>query len=381
MNSAPWIVSAACCVPPGPTIALADAAVRAGLALRRRHASYVDAEGDGVRVSRFQLADEAAVPDDDAARWAWLARWALAQLTLALPDDAPATRAARLRLYLVLPDAQRQGLPTDLEAQVQAALLHPWWPWQSVHVVRGGHAAGLLALQQAAEHLARQPQDLAVLLAAESGLGHRALLHLDLQGLLHGTLHHGPGGSLGSRPHGRTPGEGAAAVALTADPRWAARSSARVLGCATADEPHTRTRGTPCTGAALGAAARQAHQQAQRWQPGPIGRLLVDLNGETYRADEFGFTALRLGKTLQDGWQHDLPALATGDLNTASAVAHVALAAYAAQQRPTAAHRLVLASSDDALRGAAVIGATRAPSPLYEVPEVRPWRSASTSTA
>ena len=207
--------------------------------------------------------------------------------------------------------------------------------------------------------------------------GHEALHWLDLQGLLHGAstpLH----GQLRRNAYGRVPGEGAAAIALGASVQLAPASWARLLGCATALEPVTHTSPRPCTGLGLTQAARQAIEQARTHSPAPVGQLIADLNGEPYRADQFGFAALRLGRAFTPDWQRSVPALASGDLHSASALAHVALAAYGQWRRPQGTHILVLASSDDTLRGAAVLGASQ---PTRNLPEIRAWRSPSTSTA
>jgi 3-oxoacyl-[acyl-carrier-protein] synthase-1 len=89
----------------------------------------------------------------------------------------------------------------------------------------------------------------------------------------------------------------------------------------------------------------------------PVASLTHDLSGEPYRADEYGFTALRLANRLSTDHQRRIPALASGDLGAASAVAHTALAAWACHRRPDGAAHLILASSDDPLRGAVVLQA------------------------
>jgi 3-oxoacyl-[acyl-carrier-protein] synthase-1 len=372
MSGAPLILGAACAFPSGPSLELADAAVRSQLSLLQYHPIYRDCAGSAPRISCFP--DASAF---DASRWHVLARHALAQLTQALIPQWHALHTAPRLLWLVLPDAARPGMPPGLVEQVGAAVQHELWPWQHIHLVCGGHAAGIAALVAARQALHAQPDALAVVLAVEAGLGHEALHWLDLQGLLHGAstpLH----GQLRRNAYGRVPGEGAAAIALGASVQLAPASWARLLGCATALEPVTHTSPRPCTGLGLTQAARQAIEQARAHSPAPVGQLIADLNGEPYRADQFGFAALRLGRAFTPDWQRSVPALASGDLHSASALAHVALAAYGQWRRPQGTHILVLASSDDTLRGAAVLGASQ---PTRNLPEIRAWRSPSTSTA
>lgn len=369
MSPHPYILGASCIFPSGPSLALADAAVRGHLSLLQYHPAYRDSAGNALRISCFP--DESAF---DAPRWGLLARHALAQLTQTLMPQWSTLRAAPRLLWLVLPDTARLGMPSGIAEQVYAAVQHELWPWQHVHLVSGGHAAGMAALVAARHALSSIPEALAVVLAVESGLCFEALHWLDLQGLLHGA--NAPHlGHLRCNPYGRVPGEGAAAIALAALAQHAAASWAQLLGCATAEEPITHSSPQPCTGEGLTHAARQAIEHAHSYRPAQISQLIADLNGEPYRADQFGFTALRLGPALTSDWQRSMPALASGDLHSASAMAHVALAAYAQRHRPQENHVLVLASSDNTLRGAAVIGATQ---PTQNLPEIRAWRSPST---
>jgi len=357
-----WLLAASCCFPSGPTIALADAALRAQLSLTRRHPSYRDRAGVPARVSSFPDPDGRIEGRPDARRWGWLARHALAQLTTSLAPHWESLLDRPRWLWLVLPDEHRHGVPADLPAAIRHAMTQDLWPWSKVNVVRGGHAAGLLALEQARDALRAvslrtgEVQPLAVVLATDAATDAESLAWLDAQNLLHGAHVHRPAGPR-ALAHGRVPGEGAAALALMGTSEasnLAAPPSARVLGCSTGLEPTDRHGERPCVGAGLSAAARNAIAQAGSGRP-PIGLLFSDMNGEPYRADEFGFTALRLGPELREGWRRHTPALACGDLHGASGVANLAMAAYQLSKLSTAQGCLVLSSSDDPLRGAALL--------------------------
>ncbi|WP_206958113.1 beta-ketoacyl synthase [Trinickia acidisoli] len=363
MNPAPVIAAAACTFPSGPTLELADAAVRAQLSLLQRHPEYIDQAGQHCRGSFFPI--DAPF---NAARWALLAKAALEQLTVSVEQALSSVVWRRpCVLWLVLPDADRRpGLPHDLVDTVMQSVQDEPFRWDRIVPYSGGHAAGLAALREASDYLSIQPEALAVVLGVESGLGREAMLWLDMQSLLHGARH-----GHQSRPqpesYGRIPGEGAAAVALTGRvPRGF--GMARLLGASVAEEPITHASDGVCTGAGLTRAARTALEQAQGYGEGQVCSIITDLNGEPYRADQFGFTALRLSSFLAPQWQRSLPALASGDLNSASSVAHVALAAYTARKQPATARQLVLASSDDPLRGAVVIGA---PDLVHNLQETR----------
>ena len=366
MSAVPVILAAACTFPSGPLIELADVAVHTSLSLLHQHPAYTDSSGSPVRVSFFP--DESAF---DASRWAMLLRNALDQSIVTLDGMGVGRDTHACFLWLVIPDpVGRPGLPTELLERVLEAARQAPLPWRNIQVVSGGHAAGVAAIECAMELVSASPDALAVVVRVESGLSNAALTWLDLQSLLHGAQKPVRGG-FRSESHGRVPGEGAAALVLAAPSPRGPPGWASLLGCGLAEESITHAVPEPCTGAGLTGASRQALQQSKSHSGVPVGYVTVDLNGEPYRADQFGFTALRLSDALQPGWRRIVPALASGDLGSASAVAHVALAAYSLHQRPQNTNHLVLASSDDSLRGAVLLGAVEPPSRQMEV---RSWR-------
>lgn len=363
MSASPLIVGAACTFPSGPTLELADAAVRAQLSLLQRHPEYFDQVGEYSRASFFPIKSPF-----DAARWALLADAALEQLAASMEQSLWAEVHHRpCSLWLVLPDATRRpGLPDGLSDAVMPRIKEGPFKWERIELCTGGHAAGIAALCEASAYLSARPDALAVVLGVESGLSRESMLWLDMQSLLHGARS-GHQKRTHPEPYGRVPGEGAAAVALTGvAPRSVTWTG--LLGAAIADEPATHASAQVCTGTGLTRAARDAVEQAQRHGLERLSSVMADLNGEPYRADQFGFAILRLVRVLSPQWQRSLPALASGDLNAASSVAHVALAAYASRRQKTADAHLILASSDDPLRGAAIIGA---PCPVPDQQERR----------
>jgi 3-oxoacyl-[acyl-carrier-protein] synthase I len=433
-----FVVGASCIFPSGPTLPLAHAALRAPMALFRKHPYWADRCGQRPTVSCFpsdggsqRSNDKSPANQFNASRWADLARSALRELAVTLQaqqyPSAGQSAPIDCAIWLVLPEASTPGVPSDvLQAIVQAVQapdLASYWRWQaSGTLVRGGHAAGVLALQQAHAEVMSKPGKLAVVLAVDCPLNAAHLSWLEDHGLLHGAnqVHQV---KLRPNPYGRIPGEGAAAVALTGLPicqvqtssvdqeaheasagtprTWSARLLdevkqaaandashpyrpwAQILGVGTAQEPVTwtvtQTQSKPCLARGLTQAVFHALSQANEIARTAASAILVpeitristDLNGEPYRGDELGFTVLRLAqqqashRALHDEWVRDTPALASGDIGSASAIAHTALAAFS--MRPGSPdHRfrgiespgchLVLSSSDDPLRGAVLLG-------------------------
>lgn len=338
------ITAASCTFPAGPGIALAGIALDAQMALNRRHPFYVDRCGSPVRASFFP--QPAAF---DATRWVEMALAALTDLQQQLP---PAQNAADYHLWLVLPPASRAGVPANLDETLFAAIQDAPFRLASVSLIRGGHAAPVQALHQAGQFLQQQPghvRQAAIVLALDSWLHPAALAWLEDEHLLHGAGKPYKG-TARRNPYGRIPGEAAAAVMLTlSGPAWC-----RILGAGAAAEMIPRGDDRPC----IGLGWTQAAQQALAKLPAErkITHIISDLNGEPYRADQFGFTALRISGRLIDNWQRHTPALVSGDVGTASALLHVALSANLLRQpEQNGQTHLLLASSDDNLRAAMIL--------------------------
>ncbi|NMG68830.1 beta-ketoacyl synthase [Parazoarcus communis] len=345
------VLAAGCVFPSGPSLALAEVAVRASLCLTRRHPCYVDRCGHPVRCSVFPTQPE------PLRRWFELADAALFDLATHLPETVlPHLRERAIALWLVLPDADRPGLPPALITRLVQAL-EP--NWAQIEVVTGTHAATAIAITSAGIWIEQRHRP-ALVLAIDSPHAADTLAGLEARGLVHGarTPYRG---LARANPYGRIPGEAAAALLL--GPRGGTPAWCHLAGLGTAAEPLTFDTEGPCVGAGLSAAAHAALEAA-----GPagtrIGHLIHDANGEPYRADEFGFTALRLAEHLAPGWRRTTPALASGDLMSASLATHLAIAAWQLRTDPAPPLRhgttpdrntLVLASSDEPLRAALVL--------------------------
>ena len=340
----PQIAAAGCTFPAGPGLGLAEVALRTHTCLTIRHPHSLDACGYSLRGAFFS----GRVPPTH--RWLALADAALRDLASNLPVALRIfVRRRELPLWLVLCETERPGRPADLEDTLIAALA-PHWPQR--HVVRGGHAACAEALAAAQAWMEAHATP-ALVLAIDSAWPADTLAWLEAQRLLHGA-HQAYRGRPRANPYGRIPGEGAAALLLA--PQGLAPGWSSLAGLGRAKERLTFDSDGPCIGAGLTAAVRAALPCGQRDIAKPIMTVIHDANGEPYRADEFGFTALRLAEHLADGWQRLAPALASGDLMSASMATHLAIAAWRMRINPEArVPTLVLASSDDAERAAVLL--------------------------
>jgi len=338
------LLAAGCVFPAGPSLELADAAIRAHLGLVRRHPYCVDRCGIRFNCSLFPVRTE------PLSRWQELANGAMRDLAYHLPQRIrPLLKQHAVPLWLVLPEADRPGRPRALDESL-AELFQP--NWAAIHIVRGGHTACALALEEAREWI--QQYDLpAVLLAIDTPYAADTLMWLEQRNLV--TEAHSPyRGVARANPYGRIPGEAAAALLIgpSHEPAWSL-----LAGLGIADEPLTFDTDGPCIGAGLTQAARAALQQGKT-PPHAIADLIHDLNGEPYRADEFGFTSLRLSGELSPDYRRHVPALASGDVMTASLALHTAVAAWRHKGDSAAPPQLILSSSDDPSRAALLLHAS-----------------------
>lgn len=341
--------AASCVFPAGPDIALADLALQSGFSQVRRHPFYVDHSGQRVSASYFNDPKTGY----ELPRWQALTEAVLTDLQTRLaPLPEQTLQQAPWQAWLVLPEPNRPGVPKDLAHTLLPTL--DSWPYEllGVEAIFGGHASGIKAIEAAAKACAKAPDLIALILAVDSLVGPETLTWLENHNLLHGAKKIYEG-SPRANPYGRLPGEGAAALVLSQRrdfPAWS-----YITGLALGEEPRTCNQPEPCIGQGLTSVAQQAIADANQYKQFPVKHLSHDYNGEPYRADEYGFTALRLSDQLDPEHTRYTPALVSGDLGAASAVTHTALAAWSCGLRPDGADHLILASSDDALRGALVL--------------------------
>ena len=135
------IVGASCIFPSGPSLPLANAALRVQMALPRRHPTWVDRCGFPAKAIFFS---EPAFGFDER-RWCALAELALADLAGSL-DASGVPRGAPMPLWLVLPREARGGVPPGLVEALLATAQCGRFDWTQITALRGGHAMGVHAL-------------------------------------------------------------------------------------------------------------------------------------------------------------------------------------------------------------------------------------------
>lgn len=201
-------------------------------------------------------------------------------------------------------------------------------------LIRRGHAGGFLAMRAAAQLFDRGEAAQAVIVGLDTHGEPATLEHLDRMGLLKSRR----------TPNGFLPGEAAAALCVRPVTGRERGAGVRSIGI----EVET---GPPAGARAITAAVQQA---LDSWggDASSIGAVAIDLNGEADRQKEWCYAATH---TVYKNHATPVllhPADRLGDIGAASVPLLVGLVISAQTPGPA----LIVASSRDGLRGAAVVG-------------------------
>jgi 3-oxoacyl-[acyl-carrier-protein] synthase-1 len=213
-----------------------------------------------------------------------------------------------------------------------------------------GHAAGLVGMHAALAKMAQGTFDACVIAGVESYLTPETLEWLEGEDQLHGA------GPL-NNAWGFIPGEGAGAALLlteTATERLGLEPLGRVLSVGKGVEPNRMKTETVCAGDGLTAAFREG--LAGLPSGAQVTDVFCDMNGEPYRADEFGFACLRTKEAFVSASDFVAPADCWGDVSAASAPLFLVLSAIAARKSyANGPYGFVWASSESGERGAGLV--------------------------
>lgn len=345
MNGEPtYIVALGAVTPAGRDVWSSAAAMRAGISAFTEYPGRCDANGEPLKVALAPWLDVALTGFE---RIQALLMPAIAQvLEVAQTVEPP----LRLALALALP-AVRPGLDRELAARVVAAVgRHFRHSFIASAAFPHGHAAGLLALDAARRKLATGEIDACVVAGVDSYMEPLTLEWLEDCEQIHGA------GAL-NNAWGFIPGEAAGALLVVGAghiDHFRASVLAQVVTVATALEARRIKTDTICIGEGLTSAFRAALQALREDER--ISDVYCDMNGEPYRADEYGFTCLRTKEYFIAASDVVTPATCWGDVCAASAPLHIGLAAAAASKGyARGATALVWASSEGGERAASVL--------------------------
>lgn len=306
-DDAIYIVGAGAQTPVGRSVLAAAAAVNCGISAYAEHPFMIDKHGEPMVVAMAEWLDAMLGLEERIAALAVDA----AQEALA-PLEAQSTAAQQhMRVHMALssenlPESgQRHAVLDRFSAGMGLGSLG-----QRIDLVAEGHAGGLLALENAVRQLRHGDAQLCLVGGADSWLDPERLEAIDFAGRMHSVNY----------SWGFTPGEGAG-FCLIATGAMARRIGlnplAELLAVATAQETKLMGTKTVCIGEGLTAAFRDVLKAGQA-SAQRVAHCYCDFNGETYRADEYGFTICRTRDGFEDPGSFTAAAECWGDVGAAS---------------------------------------------------------------
>jgi 3-oxoacyl-[acyl-carrier-protein] synthase-1 len=320
------------------------AAVRAGISGFGQHPYMLDTQGEPMRVARAGWID---IDLSAADRFEALLSPAIDQ---AIEPYRHALESPRTAMAIAFP-SPRPGLPADLPADLMNRITRRHGGvFGAAAVFPSGHAAGLLALEAGFRKLQQGNLDACLVAGVDSYLETETLEWLESCDQLHGA------GRL-NNAWGFIPGEAAGALLLMraeVAERLGATPLARILGTGSAHEARRIKTETVCIGEGLTQAFRTALQSLP--EGSKVSDVYCDMNGEPYRADEYGFTCLRTKESFVSASEFIAPADCWGDVAAAGGLLHVMLSSIAgAKGYARGALSFACASSEMGERAAVVL--------------------------
>lgn len=348
MNEAAVIIGLGATTAVGRDAWASAAAVRAGISGFTQHPYMIDTAGAPMRAAIAPWID---IGSRGISRFEALLFPAIDEALATLPQ--PPVDAGRWAIALGLP-SPRPGLPENIGPELLKRVKRRYAKlFGAAAAFNAGHAAGLLALQAACVKLNQGSLDACIVAGVDSWLEPETLEWLESCDQLHGA------GPL-NNAWGFIPGEAGAALLLV---RAGFAQSlqqpvlATVLGVGIANEPKRIKTETVCVGEGLTEAFRSALTSLP--QGAVVSDIYCDMNGEPYRADEFGFTTLRMKEHFESASGFHAPADCWGDVSAAGALLHTLLACASAHKGyakgPLA---FVWASAEGGERAAAALACT-----------------------
>lgn len=295
-------------------------------------------------------------------RWLQLAAAALEDLGRSghLPEAADQAFWSTTLCYVVTPilDVPRYIMhgACASDATVEAKFIAPLkarlsdtFAPERVVLLSRGRAGVLEAIRLADEHFAKGRYERVIVLAVDSLTDAVSLDWLSAQDRLKDDDH----------PVGLSPGEAAVAFMIELSAvasRRGAEALGRVLAITTGTEPEAWLIGGRSIGEALARVTDQVLVEAR--VPLPYGApTLTDLNGESWRAEEFGHARVRVSRHRWASDDVDLPASSVGDIGAVMPALQVAIACRSFIRGYAHADHVLMTSSDEYGNvGAAIIG-------------------------
>lgn len=304
-----FVLSVGAQTPVGRTALKAAAAVRCGISAYQEHEFMIDRRGEPMVVAQADWLPPAMLLQDRMVHFATNSlREALSGLEKLIGHD-PFPVLFTLSATTLTEELARESIAQQVLKKLSNVGMN----------VRGtilteGNAIGALAIQRGADWLRQGKGSVVAIVGVDSQLSPETLESIDFAGRLHSV----------NNSWGFTPGEGAGAVVLTTGGelnRLQAIPLAQLAACSIGKESKLLGTKTVCIGEGLTEAFRGSLSEENQ-----VAHSYCDLNGETYRADEFGFAVCRTREGFKDAGSFTAAAECWGDVGAATVPLQVALA-------------------------------------------------------
>lgn len=339
-----YVVGLGASTPVGRDPLSSTVAVQAGITGLREHPFMIDTTGKPMVVAPAPWLD---VDLEGQDRFEALLFPAVEQALASIE----AARSPALRVALALGLPARPTLPENLSSGLLSSVARRFERcFTGLATFEIGHAAGFIGLHAAMSGMAAGAFDACVIAGVESYFAPEALQWLEENEQVHGA------GPL-NNAWGFVPGEAAGAALLAVEravDRLEVEPLARVLSVGRGYEPNKIKTQTVCIGEGLAAAFREG--LAGLPHGAKVTDIICDMNGEPYRADEFGFATLRTKDVFASAADFVAPADCWGDVSAASAPLFIMLSTMAARNAyANGPYAFLWASSESGERGAALL--------------------------
>ena len=308
------LVAIAARTPVGLCAEASAAAVRARVS-RVAEYPFVARGGELIRCGADALIDRLL---QGRARMQPLGRSVTDELASKLAGSKPYSGPCRLRIELPEPRPGFLKGDADWVANAIVAGMRANFPALRVDVAQRGHAGAAMAIDAARAEASVSDEMLQLVIGVDSHHHPETFEWLERQRLLAG----------GDVRSGCFPGEAAAGLAF-AHPRLRQRlglpALAVLTGVGTASESRGRDSETGTFGEGMGTALGRA-LAGSTFPEDAIDAVYLDINGERYRSEEWGFVAMRHSYALRSV-DYTAPADAWGDVGAASVPLLMILAA------------------------------------------------------
>jgi 3-oxoacyl-[acyl-carrier-protein] synthase-1 len=293
------------------------AAVRAGVAGFAKHPFVVDTAGNRMIVAAAPYLGPDVAGSDRLAELAAPAAVEAVSAFAAAPGGKPP-----VPVYVGLPPV-RPGRGKDLPAVVLSrvrAELAAACPVARVEAIETGHAAGAMAVKAAWEAIRAGAAEFALAGGVDSYFEPETLEWQEANDQVHSAAPE-------NNEYGFIPGEAAGFVLLASEAaarRCDLEGALEIPTVQTTRETKLIKTDSVCLGEGLTGLLRALGAGLSSGER--VDHLYCDMNGEPYRAEEFGFATIRAGQLFKDPSAFTTPADCWGDVGAASGPLFLVLA-------------------------------------------------------